>query len=80
MQEVFIENVDILAIAEIRIDKSLATSQFLLVEYHHSIILVYVKSSIPPRRLNFTYLPYKMQAISFKLKLNKGEMNSNIYI
>ena len=34
-------------------------------------ILVYVKSSIPSRQLNFPNLPYKIQAIPFELNLRK---------
>ena len=56
LREVVMENVDILAIAETKIDESFPTAQFLLVGYHSPYrldkspksggILVYVKSSI----------------------------------
>ena len=69
LREVAIENVDILAKAEAKIDESLPTAQSLLVEYHcpyrldkspkSAETLVYVKSLIPPRQLNSRYLPFK---------------------
>ena len=81
LREVVMENVNILAIAETEIDESFPTAQFLLVGYHSpyrlgkspksSGILVYVKSSIPSRQLNFPNLPYKIQAIPFELNLRK---------
>ena len=77
LREVVIENVAILAIAETEIDESFPTAQFLLVGYHSPYrldkspksggILVYVKSSIPSRQLNFPNLPCKTQAILFEL-------------
>ena len=67
LQEVVMENVDILAIAETKIDESFPTAQFLLVGYHSpyrldkspksGAVLVYVKLSIPSRQLNFPNLP-----------------------
>ena len=81
LREVVMENVDILAIAKTKIDESFPTAQFLLVGYHSPYrldkspksggILVYVKSSIPSRQLNFPNLPYKIQAIPFELNLRK---------
>ena len=75
LREVVVENVDILAIAETKIDESFPTAQFFLVGYHSPYrldkspksdwILVYVKSPIPSRQLNFPKLPYKIQAIPF---------------
>ena len=63
LREVVMENVDILAIAETKIDESFPTAQFLLLGYHSPYrfdkssktggILVYVKASIPSRQLNF---------------------------
>ena len=73
------ENVAILAIAETRIHESLPTPQFLLVGYYnHNSCLCEIVDTVS--WLNFPYLPYKIQAISFKLKLKKGEINSNICI
>ena len=81
LREAVVENVDILAIAETKIDELFPTAQFLLVGYHSPYrldespksggILVYVKSSIPSRQLNFPNLPYKIQAIPFELNLRK---------
>ena len=81
LREVVMENIDILAIAETKIDESFPTAQFLLFGYHSPYrldkspksggILVYVKSSIPSRQLNFPNLPYKIQAIPFELNLRK---------
>ena len=77
------ENFDILTIAETKIDELFPTAQFLLVGYHSPYrldkspksgeILVYVKSSMPLRLLNFPNLPFKIQAIPFKLNLRKGK-------
>ena len=81
LREVVMENVDILAIAETKINESFSTAQILLVGYHSPYgldkshksggILVYVKSSIPFRQLNFPNLPYKIQAIPFQLNLKE---------
>ena len=67
LREVVMEYVDIVAIAETKIDESFPIAQFLLVEYHSPYrldkspksggILVYVKSSIPSRQLNLPNLP-----------------------
>ena len=66
LREVVMENVDILAIAETKIDESFPTAQFLLVGYHSPYrvnkfpesgdILVYVKSSTLSCQLNFPNL------------------------
>ena len=85
------ENIDILAIAETKIDESFPTAQFLLVGYHSPYrvnkfpesggILVYVKSSTLSCQLNFPNLPYKIQAIPFKLNLRKEKwLVISIYI
>ena len=84
------ENVDILTIAETKIDELFPTAQFLLVGYHSPYrldkspksgeILVYVKSSMPPRLLNFPNLPFKITSYFIQVKLRKGEIVSNIYI
>ena len=89
LREVVMENVDILAIAETKIDESFPTAHFLLVGYHSPYlldkspksggILVYVKSSIPSRQSNFPNLPYKIEAIPFELNLRK-EKWSYIYV
>ena len=81
LREVAMENIDILATAETKIDESFPTVQFLLVGYHSPYrldkssksdgILVYMKSSIPSRQSIFPNLRYKMQAIPFELNLRK---------
>ena len=81
LREVVMENVDILAIGEDKIDESFPTAQFLLLGYHSTYqldkspksdrTLVYVKSSIPSRKLNFSYLLFNIQAIPFQLNLRK---------
>ena len=71
-REIVMKNVDILAIAETKIHESFPTAQF------GSGGIVYVKSPIPSRQLNFPNLPYTSYPIRVKLK--KGEMVSNIYI
>ena len=73
-REIVMKNVDILAIAETKIHESFPTAQF-----GSGGILVYVKSSIPSRQLNFPNLPYTSYPIRVKLK--KGEMISKyLYI
>ena len=77
-RDVVMDNVDILAIAE---TKLMNRSPQLLVECHSSYrlskspkkggIFVYVKSLISFRQLNFPNLPFKIQAIPFKLNLRK---------
>ena len=76
LREVVMENVDILAIAETKIDELFPTAQFLLVGCHSpyqldkspksGVILVYVKSSIPSRQLNFPkyLIKYKLSNLS----------------
>ena len=71
---------DILAMAETKINESYSTAQFLLARYYSpyrlnkslkgGAILVQ-KSSIPSYQLNSSRLPFKIQAISFKLNLRK---------
>ena len=77
------ENFDILTIAETKIDELFPIAQFLLVGHHSPYrldkspksgeILVYVKSLMPLCLLNFPDLPFKIQAIPFKLNLRKGK-------
>ena len=84
LREVVMENVDILAIAETKIDESFPTAQFLLVGYHSPYgldkspksggILVYVKSLIPSRQLNFPNLTLQNTSSPIRVKLKEGEM------
>ena len=81
LREVVMEDADILAIAETKINESFPTAQFFLVGYLSPYrldkspksggILVHVKSSIPSRQLNFPNLPFKIKAILFELNLRK---------
>ena len=68
-------------IAETKIDASFTTAQFLLDNYHQRFrldinsksggILVYVKSSVPSRKLKCDVLLKSIQAIPFELNLRK---------
>ena len=81
LQEVINGNVDIISIAETKIDASLPSAQFVLDGYHlpYSMdvterkggILVYVKPSIPFRRLTCGNLCDSIQAIPFEINLRK---------
>ena len=75
------ENIDILCIAESKIDKSFPTAQFLLPGYHKPFrldisdrkggLLVYVKSYLPSRLLKSFDIPNDIQIIPFELNLRK---------
>ena len=81
LQEVINGNVDIVSIAETRIDASFPSAQFVLNGYHLPYrmdvterkggILVYVKSSIPYNRLTCGNLCDSTQAIPFEMNLRK---------
>ena len=71
---------DILSMAETKINESYSTAQFLLAGYYSpyrlnkslkSGAILVQKSSIPSYQLNSSSLPFKIQAISFKLNLRK---------
>ena len=76
-------NVDIVSIAETKLDASFPSAQFTIEEYHTPYhlniniksggILVYVKSSIPSRFLSYEELCNSIQAIPFEIKLRKGK-------
>ena len=75
------ENVDILCIAETKIDESFPTAQFVLPGYHKPYrldisdrqggLLVYIKSHLPSRLLSTHPSPKDIQAIPFELNLRK---------
>ena len=72
------ENLDILCIAESKIDKSFTTAQFMLPGYHNLDIsdrkgglLVYIKSHLPSRLLKNFDIPGNIQIIPFELNLRK---------
>ena len=81
MQQVICDSVDILTIAETKIDSSFPTAQFRLANYHTPYrldisnksggILVYIKSNIPTRQLNCGNLCKSIQAVPFEINLRK---------
>ena len=81
LQQVICDRVDILTIAETKIDSSFPTAQFRLANYHTPYrldisnksggILVYIKSNIPTRQLNCGNLCKSIQAVPFEINLRK---------
>ena len=75
------ENVDILCVAETKIDKSFPTAQFSWLGYHKPYrldisgrqggLLIYIKSHLLSRRLANYTTPKDIQVISFELNLKK---------
>ena len=75
------ENVDILCVAETKIDKSFPTAQFSWSGYHKPYrldisdrqgrLLVYIKSHLPSRSLTNYTTPKDIQVIPFELNLRK---------
>ena len=75
------ENLDILCIAESKIDKSFTTAQFMLPGYQKPYrldisdrkggLLVYIKSHLPSRLLKNFDIPSNIQIIPFELNLRK---------
>ena len=80
-QEIINGNVDVISIAETKIDASFPSAQFVFEGYHSPYrldvsnrsggILVYVKSSIPSRRLSCDNLCDSIQAVPFEINLRK---------
>ena len=74
-------HVDILSIAETKIDYSFPNAQFLIPNFHQTIrldisrnsgrLLVFVGSSIPARMLSNYRLPPDIQTIPFEINLRK---------
>ena len=74
-------NVDILSIAETKLDYSFPNAQFLIPNFHQQFrlnisrnsggLLVFVRSSIPARILSNYRLPLDIQAIPFEINLKK---------
>ena len=74
-------NVDILSIAETKLDYSFPNAQFLIPNFHQQFrlnisrnsrgLLVFVRSSIPARMLSNYRLPPDLQAIPFETNLRK---------
>ena len=83
MQELIKDSINVVMIAETKTDASLKTVQFLLDNYHEPLrlninsksggILVYVKSSVPSRKLKYDILLKSIQAIPCKINLRKEE-------
>lgn len=78
----FVSNsLDIICIAETKLDKSFPTAKFKLVGYKNPYrsdvsdssggLLVYVNSSIPSRQLSSCVLPKDIEIISFELNIRK---------
>ena len=75
------KNVNILSVAETKLDVSFPNSQFLIPGFHerkrlditskHGGVLVYIKSSLPSRIMSNFKLPENIQAIPFELNLRK---------
>ena len=88
-QEIINGNVDVVSIAETKIDASFPSAQFVLEGYHSPYrldvssrsggILVYVKSSIPSRRLSCENLCNSIQAVPFEINLRKKWLPISIY-
>ena len=74
-------NIDILCIAETKLDESFPNNQFVLVGYHlpyrldivdkKGSLRIFVKSHIPSRRLNNFKITSNIQIISFEINLRK---------
>ena len=81
LQQVICDSVDILTIAETKIDYSFPTAQFRLANYHTPYrldisnnsggILVYIRSNILTRQLNCGNLCKSIQAVLFEINLRK---------
>ena len=76
-------NVEILCIAETKLDPSFPNSQFLIPGFHNPLrmdvssrsgeLLVYITSSLPSKIINKFKLPNNIQKIPFKLNLRKDK-------
>ena len=81
MSSLISENVDILIVAETKLDSSFPTTQFVIPGFHHPFrldinrrsggLLVYVKGSIPARVLTSFSTPADTQTIVFEINLRK---------
>ena len=81
LQTIINGNVDIVSIAETKLDASVPSAQFTLEEYHTAYgldtnnksggILLYLKSSIPSRCLCYEELRISIQVIPFEINLRK---------
>ena len=81
MSSLISENVDILIVAETKLDPSFPTTQFVISGFHHPFrldinrqsggLVVYVKGSIPARVLTSFSTPEDTQIIVFEINLRK---------
>ena len=79
--ELVAENVDILCIAETKLDHLLPNSQFLIPGFHKRLKmdvssprgLVYIKSSLPSKMLTKFKLPKNIRIIPFELNLRRDK-------
>ena len=77
------EHVNILIIAETKLDTSFPTAQFLMPGFHKPFrldvttssggLLAYVKRSLPGRELEAYKLQFNIQPIPFEINLEKGK-------
>ena len=75
------KNVDVLSIAETKLDSSFPNAQFLLPGFHEPLrldinhrsgeLLVYIKASLPSKILTKFKLPINIQIIPFEINLRK---------
>ena len=82
-QEIVMGKVDILIVAETKIDASFSKAQFSSERYHKLYrldvsersdgILVYINSSIPSRKLHCGNLNLSIQAVPFEINLWKDK-------
>ena len=83
LQEIVMGKVDILIVAETKIDASFPTAQFSVEGYHKPYrldvseksggISVYINSSIPSRQLHCGNLNLSIQAVPFQINLSKDK-------
>ena len=81
LQEFLKQNVDVLAVADTKIDASFPSAQFFLGGYHSpyrldiscksSGLLVYVKATTTSHQLSLTKFKFRIQAVPFELNLRK---------
>ena len=75
LREIIKQNVDVLAVAETKIDASFLSAQYFLEGYHSPYrldisrksggLLVYVKATIPSRQLSLPKFQFTIQALPF---------------
>ena len=81
LQQVICDSVDILTIAETKIDSSFPTVQFRVANYHTPYrsdirnksgdILAYIRSNVPTRQQNYGNLCKPIQVVPFEINLRK---------